>query len=73
MQTSEDVTLSNKLRGLQEIEKNIHQTVDLRSRIDITVSPTARGASFPYQAYTPFCQQLSKQQLLEDLGYAYII
>ncbi len=73
MQTNTDVTLSKKLRGLLEVEKNVSQIVDLRSRIDITVSPTARGASFPYQAYTPYCQQLTKQQLLEDMGYAIII
>jgi hypothetical protein len=66
---SVDHKLQEKLNNLQKLEINVEQIVNLSSRIDITVQPHQRGASFPYHDYTPFCQQLTKQQLLDELGY----
>jgi kynurenine formamidase len=63
-----DHLLASKLAKLKEIETDEDQRVLITSRIDLTVQPFAKGASFPYHDYTPYCQKLSKQQLLNELG-----
>ncbi|KAF0975499.1 hypothetical protein FDP41_005493 [Naegleria fowleri] len=35
--------------------------------IDLSVSPTAKYASFPYHDYTPYAQFISKEELLKEL------
>lgn len=63
-----DRILLDKLDRVDHIESQEPHIVDLKSCISIHVPPQAKHASFPYHDFTPYCQALTRGELLKELG-----
>ena len=61
--------LQQKLENGRSIYESFYSDMSfpVSKRVDLTVSPTAKFASFPYHDYTPFAQFISRDELLKEL------
>ncbi|KAL0484070.1 kynB [Acrasis kona] len=63
-----DEQLQEKLKVLRALEEKDECCVKLKNKTDLTVNVSSQGASFPYHDYTPYCQELNRDQILKELG-----
>ncbi|KAL9658482.1 hypothetical protein ABK040_006022 [Willaertia magna] len=58
------LVLQKKLQNLQNVEK--HFPVNLKEKLDFTISPKTKYTSFPYFDFTPYCQPLTTLQQINN-------